>query len=418
MKTTKIEVIEINRNREQLLWVLSAATFIIFFQLYMVAPLIPTLSVFFKETEQQVGLIVPAYLIPYGVSTLFYGLLADKIGPQKIVLTSLLLFVILTAFTSFSQSVTQLMTLRFLTGIGASGVVPIALAWIGQSYSYKERGRPLGWLFGAMAGGGAFGSSVGVILEPYVGWRILFLGVALIAAVIWTVLCFTHKKGVASQRNKQPLTLRKVFNGYKQLLLLNRGKTVYAYVLLNAIFHAGVFTWLGLYFKRTFNLSDVQIGLAIIGYGLPGFLLGPYIGKLADRIGRSKLLPLGLFISALSSFILSFNVPLSLAVIAVTLLSLGYDLTQPLLAAIITQVGKERPGQAMSLNVFMLFVGFGLGSFLFGLALQLSLIQALIIFSIFQVALSFIALYLFKTETHTNFLKNKTQTIKAKQHIL
>jgi predicted MFS family arabinose efflux permease len=53
----------------------------------------------------------------------------------------------------------------------------------------------------------------------------------------------------------------------------------------------------------------------------------------------------------------------------------------------------------MSLNVFMLFVGFGLGSYLFGLALQLSLIQALIIFSIVQVTLSIIAIPLFRGET-------------------
>ncbi|MBC7935556.1 MAG: hypothetical protein H7Y86_09430 [Rhizobacter sp.] len=39
--------------REQLLRLLSAATFIIFFQLYMIAPLIPALSDFFKVSEQK-----------------------------------------------------------------------------------------------------------------------------------------------------------------------------------------------------------------------------------------------------------------------------------------------------------------------------------------------------------------------------
>jgi predicted MFS family arabinose efflux permease len=54
---------------ERLLKVLSAATFLIFFQAYMVAPLIPRLSAVFGISPQQIGLIVPAYLIPYGVST-------------------------------------------------------------------------------------------------------------------------------------------------------------------------------------------------------------------------------------------------------------------------------------------------------------------------------------------------------------
>jgi predicted MFS family arabinose efflux permease len=386
-------------KREYLLYILSAATFIIFFQLYMVAPLLPALSVFFNVSEQKIGLIVPAYLIPYGISTLFYGLLADKIGTKKIVLSSLFVFVVLTALTSLSQSVPQLITWRLLTGIGASGVIPIALVWIGQSYSYEERGRALGWLFGAMAGGGAFGASTGVILESYIGWRILFLGVSILAVLIWIILWFAFRNLGDVQTKRQELTLTKVFNGYKALLSERRGKIAYTFVLLNGIFNAGVFTWLGLYFEKKFGLSGTAIGFAIMGYGFPGFILGPFIGKLADRKGRSKLLPIGLAISALSAFILSLNLPLYIATTAVILLSLGYDLTQPLLAGIITQVGKERPGQAMSLNVFMLFVGFGLGSYLFGLALQLSLIQALIIFSIVQVTLSIIAIPLFRGET-------------------
>ena len=62
-------------RRERLLWVLSAATFIIFFQAFMVAPIIPALSHAFGTSVERVGLIVPAYLIPYGIATLAYGLL-------------------------------------------------------------------------------------------------------------------------------------------------------------------------------------------------------------------------------------------------------------------------------------------------------------------------------------------------------
>ncbi|KGO08682.1 MFS transporter [Elizabethkingia bruuniana] len=388
------------QKQNYILYVLAAATFTIFFQLYMVAPLIPSLAVFFDVPEQTIGLIVPAYLIPYGISTLFYGLLADKIGTKRIVLASLCIFIVLTALTSFSQTVPQLMTWRVLTGIGASGIVPMALVWIGQSYSYEERGRPLGWLFGAMAGGSAFGASTGVIIESYIGWRMLFLGVSILALLILIILWRALSNMRDGQIRRQELTLTKVFNGYKALFAGRRGKITYSYVLFNGIFHAGVFTWLGLYFERSFGLSGAAIGFAIMGYGFPGFILGPFIGKLVDKNGRSKLLPIGLAISALSAFVLALNIPLHVATVAVIFLSIGYDLTQPLLAGIVTEVGKERPGQAMSLNVFMLFVGFGLGSYLFGLALQLSLVQALIIFSFVQAALSIIAIRLFKGETN------------------
>src|SRR5699024_8997906 len=122
---------------------------------------------------------------------------------------------VLTALTSFSQTVPQLMTWRVLTGIGASGIVPMALVWIGKSYSYEQRGRPLGWLFGAMAGGSAFGASTGVIIETYIGWRMLFLGVSILALLIWIVLWRALSNVRDGQIRRQELTLTKVFNGYK-----------------------------------------------------------------------------------------------------------------------------------------------------------------------------------------------------------
>jgi MFS family permease len=95
-------------TRERLLRVLSAATFLIFFQAYMVAPLIPHLSDVFVVSSQTIGLIVPAYMIPYGVSTLFYGLLSDRLGRRRIMLASLLAFIILIALTSTAQSASQM----------------------------------------------------------------------------------------------------------------------------------------------------------------------------------------------------------------------------------------------------------------------------------------------------------------------
>lgn len=238
-------------RREYLLRTLSAATFIIFFQIYMVAPLIPALSDFFKVTEQKVGLIVPAFLIPYGIASLFYGLFADKIGTRKIILISLFLFALLTALTAFSQSVPQLIFWRILAGIGASGVIPISLAWIGQTYTYQERGRPIGFIFGSVAGGGAFGASAGVFLESFIGWKMLFLSVGLLAFLIWIMVYLAYQKMQTPTVAKQGLTFSKVFNGYKELLTLKRGRDAYTFVLLNGIFNAGVYTWLGLYFRES-----------------------------------------------------------------------------------------------------------------------------------------------------------------------
>lgn len=386
------------KEREHLLRLLSAATFLIFFQAYMVAPLIPLLSAAFRVSAQSIGLIVPAYLIPYGAATLVYGLLSDRIGRRAILLTSLLAFVLLTAFTATARSASQLIVWRLLTGVGASGVVPLALALMADLFPFEQRGRPLGWLFGAMAGGMAFGSTFGVLVEPLVGWRGVFLGVSGFAAGV-LILLFPYRGLLGdAPRIHAPENVSSILAAYRALLGSERGRRTYAYVFLNAIFHSGVFTWLGLYFSQRFGLGEVGIGLALLGYGVPGFLLGPPIGRAADRWGRRWLIPSGLAIGGMAAVALMPQAPLVVAALAVTVLSLGYDMTQPLLAGVVTALGGKRGGQAMGLNVFTLFTGFGIGSLLFGEALNLGFGVALAVFASIQLIAAIVAFTLFRSE--------------------
>lgn len=391
-------------RRERLIRALSAVTFLIFFQAYMVAPLLPRLSTVFGASSEAVGLIVPAYLIPYGLATLVYGLLADRLGVKPLMLASLGAFTVLTGLTATAHSVGELTAWRLVTGLGASAVVPLALVLIGKLFPYEQRGRPLGWLFGAMAGGMAFGSTFGAVLEPFIGWRGVFLLVS--TAGVGAFLLLLRYRALLGERAQfttgtrgNPLgALRDLFVGYVQLLGTPRARRTYGYVFLNALFHSGVFTWLGLYFQRRYALGEVGIGIALLGYGVPGFLLGPVIGRAADRMGRGRLIPVGVATAALAAGTLIASIPVVVAGIAVTGLSLGYDMTQPLFAGIVTSIGGKRPGQAMGLNVFALFTGFGLGSLLFGAVLRLGFTATLAIFAAVQLAAAVIAVPLFRSE--------------------
>jgi predicted MFS family arabinose efflux permease len=376
---------------------LAAATFVIFFQAYMVAPIIPALSSIFGSAVQTVGLLVPAYLIPYGIATLLYGLLADRLGVQRLMFASLAAFATLTALTATAASIEQIALWRVLTGLGASGVVPLALVLISKLFPYEQRGRPLGWLFGAMAGGMAFGSPLGAMLVPLIGWRGLFLTAAAAGAVVlFLLLPYRRMIGPATQ----PVggTLGDLARGYAGLLGTARGRRTYGYVLVNSMFHSGVFTWLGVYLKRRYGLGPVGIGLALLGYGVPGFLFGPLIGRTADRFGRGRLLPIGLALSTLAAAVLLFRFPLFLAPVVALVLSLGYDMTQPLFAGIVTSLGGKRPGQAMGLNVFTLFVGFGLGSLVFAELLRVGFGAALGTFAAVELIAALYSIRAFRSE--------------------
>src|SRR5439155_8230579 len=60
---------------------------------------------------------------------------------------------------------------------------------------------------------------------------------------------------------------------------------------------------------------------------------------------------------------------------------------------IVTALGGQRGGQAMGLNVFMLFTVFGLGSLLFGAALPLGFEAALALFSLVQLGAAVVLVF-------------------------
>ena len=377
-----------------LLALLTAAAFLIFAQAFMIAPILPRLAEVFGTSPGVVGLAVPAYLVPYGAMTLLWGPLSDRLGRRAVILGSLAAFIVLTAATALVDSTAGFIGIRLATAMGASGVVPIALALIGDLFPYQRRGRALGWLFGGMAGGTAFGAAGGALGEPFVGWPGLFLIAATGGLVLLVVAV-----GVLP-RIPRPATvvpLRAVAAGYRALLGTARGRRTYGYVLINAMLQSGVYTWLGVYLHQRFGLDELGIGLALLGYGIPGFLLGTVIGRLADRHGRARIIPAGVAVGAACALALAAPLPLVAVQAAIVTLSLGYDMTQPPLGGIVTDLPGNR-GQAMGLNVFTLFTGFGLGALAFQALLPAGFPAALLVFGVAVLVAAALAIPLFSAE--------------------
>ena len=379
-----------------MLAVLTAAAFVIFAQAFMVAPILPALARAFATTPAVAGLAVPAYLIPYGAMTLVWGPVSDRLGRRPVILASLAAFSALTGLTALAPTAGVFLGMRLVTALGASGVVPIALALIGDQVPYARRGRALGWIFGGMAGGMAFGAACGALAEPLLGWRGLFLAAAA-AGLILLAAALILRALPATPRPAAPTPLRRVAAGFAGLLRTGRARRTYTYILINAVVQSGIYTWLGLFVHQRFGLGELGIGLTLLGYGIPGFLLGPLIGRAADRWGRARIIPAGVMLTAACALALAAPLPRAGVQAAIVLLSLGYDMTQPPLAGIVTDLPGHR-GQAMGLNVCTLFTGFGLGALLFQAALTAGFPAAYLLFGGTAALAATAAVRLFATE--------------------
>jgi predicted MFS family arabinose efflux permease len=384
-------------QREALLRILSAAAFLIFFQSYLVAPLIPALATEFHASATLLGMLVPAYMLPYGISTLFYGPLSDRVGRKPVILTLLVMMVVTSAGVATAHTAHQMLAWRLLGGIATGGIVPIALALLGDLFPYAERGRAIGWMFGAMAGGMAFGSTLGAFLNPIIGWRREFLITAVLSGIT-LAFAIRLRRSFENKLSPHPLKASEVIAGYMNLFSDSRAAKGYIYILLNGMFHSGIFSWLGLYFSERYHLGDEGIGLALLGYGVPGMLLGPVIGRFADRYGRKQIIPLGILLAAVSAALLIPRSPVIWPAIIAAILSLGYDMSHPLLAGIITSVNPARRGLSMGMNAFVLFSGFGLGTLIFEFVLRSGFTISLTIFAAAQLCIGFLAIPLFSGE--------------------
>ncbi|MCT7982323.1 MFS transporter [Laspinema sp. A4] len=386
------------KQHKNLFTLLSIAAGLIFLQGYMIAPLIPRLAEVFNVPVQEIGFIVPTYMLSYALMALFYGVISDRFGRWPVIRLSLAIFVICTALTATAQTSSQMAMWRLLTGIGASGVIPLTFALIADLFPFEQRGSKLGLVFAAMEGGMAAGSAGGAILEPFVGWRSLFVGTAILAAfVLWRMNRYGDLFDTSPPKNLP--SIRQIFGGYRQILSSFRGQRTYAYVLWNGIYHSGVYTWLGLYLSQRYQMDALTIGLTILGYGIPGLLLSSLIGHAVDRWGRRWLIPSGLVMSALAGIVMIFEIPANVTTVAVLVLSLGYDLTHPLFVGIVTDLGDDNNlGQTMGLKVFTLFTGFGIGSLIFGELLNFGFEVSLTIFGGIQLIAGLIAVLLFWQE--------------------
>jgi predicted MFS family arabinose efflux permease len=128
-------------------------------------------------------------------------------------------------------------------------------------------------LFSGMAGGMAFGSTLGAYLNPIIGWQMEFVLTGVVGAGPFFTAFFNPAIFQVQQKSVS-IAFKTIITNSIELLTSTDGKKVYSFIFLNGLFHPGVFAWLGYYFSVKYQLGDQGIGLALLGYGLPGMLMG------------------------------------------------------------------------------------------------------------------------------------------------
>jgi len=133
--------------------------------------------------------VVSAYLLASTVTTPLYGKFSDLYGRKGVFQFAIVVFLIGSALSGLARNMDQLIAFRAVQGLGAGGLIALAMAIIGDIVSPRQRGRYQG-LFGAVfAFASVAGPLVGGVIVEHFSWRWVFyinLPIGIVALIVTT----------------------------------------------------------------------------------------------------------------------------------------------------------------------------------------------------------------------------------------
>ncbi|CCQ48484.1 drug resistance MFS transporter, drug:H+ antiporter-1 family protein [Pseudarthrobacter siccitolerans] len=367
-----------------------------------------------------------AYLITSTVSTPLYGKLSDIFGRRPLYLTAIVIFLAGSLYAGSVHSMTELAIARGVQGLGAGGLLALALTIIGDIVSLKDRAKYQGYfmsVFGisSVLGpvvGGAFAGSANIL--GFDGWRWVFfinlpIGLAALAVVfLFLHLPAKHVKQKIDYFGAAAITLAIVplllvaeqgrswgwaslnsflcyglgIVGIVWFLLAERRAGDYALIplrlfrnttfglssLLNFIIGIGMFgaiAMLPMYLQLVKGLTPTEAGLMMITFTV-GILTGSITaGRTISASGTYRIFPiLGTALLTVAALVMGFSLGVDTGlwvpgVIAVFFgIGLGFCM-QPLTLAMQTSVPPKDMGVGTSSAAFFRSMGGAVGTAVF-----------------------------------------------------
>ena len=368
--------------------------------------------------------VVTAYLVASTVTTPLYGKFSDVYGRKRTFQFAIVVFLFGSALAGLSQSMIELIAFRGLQGIGAGGLMTLAMTIIGDVVPPRQRGRYQGYMGAVFALASVIGPLLGGFFVDQLSWRWVFyvnIPVGAVALVVTSiVLDLPYTRMV--HRIDYAGTVLLVSAVGSILLAVTWGGTQYAWgspiiitlAVVGAILLAAFVAVerraaepvlpLHLFRNRVFAVSTATmfiVGLAMFGgiIYLPlflqvvgrksatsaGLLLLPLIlgivftsivsGRVISRTGRYKAFPVvGMLVMSLGLYLLSTMGPTTTEVSAgvyMVVLGLGLGMVmQVLVLAVQNAVERRDLGTATGAATFLRSMGGSFGVALFGAVLS------------------------------------------------
>jgi EmrB/QacA subfamily drug resistance transporter len=391
--------------------------------------------------------VASAYLLSAAVFSVPFGRIADIYGRRRILLYGNGLFAVFSLLAVFAPTAWVMLVLRVLQGVAGAMLFSTGTAILTSVFPPGDRGRILGQNVTAVYLGLALGPFAGGFLTQHFGWRSVFLVNFLLGLVLVAVVLIRLRTEWAEARGEvfdsvgaliYGATLVALMYGFSRLssstglwlvpvgvvglgaffvwesrsrspvldVSLFRANPVFAFSSLAALIHYSatfaVTFVLSLYLQSVRGFSPQRAGLVLVAQPVMMALFSPLAGRLSDRIEPRVLASIGMSVTAIGVFLLSFlhvGTPTPLVVANLVLLGVGFAFfSSPNTNAVMSALEKRHLGvgsgilgtmrllgQNLSMGVVMMVLALDVGTRALGPDTQIPFLHSLhLVFQIFS----------------------------------
>jgi len=147
----------------------------------------------------QLAWVVTAYLLGATVTMPLWGRAGDLYGRKPLFLAAIAVFLCGSALSGAAQDLTQLIGFRALQGLGAGGLMTLAMAIVAEIVSPRERGRYQGYIQMVFVIASVAGPLLGGVFADHLSWRWVFyvnlpIGALTIALIVSSLKLPTERR--------------------------------------------------------------------------------------------------------------------------------------------------------------------------------------------------------------------------------
>ena len=257
---------------------------------FIMYPLFPVMAKELGLDYQDIGLISAAVALTWGISSMVFGRLSDRLGRRGILITSVLVFSILCGATGLAMGLGSLLVIRAVMGIFEGAFVPASIAAVVDSSPPGRVGRNTGiqQLMAPLVGSALAPVLAIVLLQMLPSWRWVFVATALPGLLCaWLIFRKLAEPARAKPASGQPpvvqAPLRTVLS-YPNVALSGVG---FCFWLAPIVVFGSL---MPSYLSDHLHLELGQMGLAMSSLGVGGAVGMLVFPLLSDRWGRKKMM--------------------------------------------------------------------------------------------------------------------------------